>query len=82
MEKYIDMKDEIDYTKLKIPAKIIKQGGIVIFPTETVYGIGANAFNENTVKSKLCIAIVKVIECVPHILREGSITRKQIEKIC
>lgn len=50
MEKYIDLKNCIDYTKLKIPAEIIKQGGIVIFPTETVYGIGANAFDEKAVK--------------------------------
>ncbi len=31
-------------------AEIIKSGGIVIFPTETVYGIGADAFNESAVK--------------------------------
>ena len=50
MEKYIDLRNSIDYTKLKMPAEIIQQGGIVIFPTETVYGIGANAFDENAVK--------------------------------
>ena len=26
-------------------AKIIQQGGIVAFPTETVYGLGADAYN-------------------------------------
>jgi L-threonylcarbamoyladenylate synthase len=26
--------------------KVISKGGLVVFPTETVYGIGANAFNE------------------------------------
>lgn len=30
--------------------EIIKSGGIVAFPTETVYGLGADAFNENAVK--------------------------------
>lgn len=34
-----------DSKKIKIAAKIIKNGGIVIFPTETVYGIGANAYD-------------------------------------
>ena len=29
-----------------LAAKIIKKGGIVAFPTETVYGLGANGFNE------------------------------------
>lgn len=31
-------------------ANIIKDGGIVAFPTETVYGLGANALNEEAVK--------------------------------
>lgn len=52
MENYLDLKNNIDYTKLEIPAQIIKQGGIVIFPTETVYGIGANALDEKAI-SKL-----------------------------
>jgi len=29
--------------------KILKNGGIVAFPTDTVYGLGANAFNEDAV---------------------------------
>jgi len=29
--------------------EILKNGGIVVFPTETVYGLGANAFNESAV---------------------------------
>ncbi len=31
-------------------AEIVKHGGIVLFPTETVYGIGANALNDEAVK--------------------------------
>ncbi len=27
-------------------AEIIKRGGLVAFPTETVYGLGANVFDE------------------------------------
>ena len=30
--------------------EIIRSGGIVAFPTETVYGLGANAFDEAAVK--------------------------------
>jgi len=29
--------------------RILKNGGIVAFPTDTVYGLGANAFNEDAV---------------------------------
>lgn len=31
-------------------AKIIKKGGLVAFPTETVYGLGANAFDKKAVR--------------------------------
>lgn len=31
-------------------AKIIRQGGLVVFPTETVYGLGANALDPQAVK--------------------------------
>ena len=36
---------------LKEAAEIIKEGGLVAFPTETVYGLGANALDENAVKN-------------------------------
>ena len=40
----------IDNNDIKNAAEIIKNGGIVLFPTETVYGIGANALNDDAVK--------------------------------
>ena len=40
-------KDDIENKKIiKEAAGVIKKGGILIFPTETVYGVGADAFNE------------------------------------
>jgi len=36
---------------LEEAAKIVKGGGLVAFPTETVYGLGANALDENAVLS-------------------------------
>lgn len=50
MQKYINFKNDKNYEKLKEPARLLKNGGVVIFPTETVYGIGANAFNATAVK--------------------------------
>jgi L-threonylcarbamoyladenylate synthase len=41
---------ESEAEKLREAAAIIKNGGLVAFPTETVYGLGANAFDENAVK--------------------------------
>lgn len=50
MEKYLDFKNNNNYQKLKYPAKIIRNGGIVVFPTETVYGIGVNGLDRNAVE--------------------------------
>ena len=49
---YINLKEEINLKELKKAAQLIKQGGIAIFPTETVYGIGANGLDESAI-SKL-----------------------------
>lgn len=40
----------IDNSILEKFADIIKKGGTVIFPTETVYGLGADALDENATK--------------------------------
>ena len=39
-----------DLNILEIVARDLKKGELVVFPTETVYGLGANAFNEAAVK--------------------------------
>ena len=51
MEKYLDLKNDKDYTKIKEASKIINNGELVLFPTETVYGIGADGLNEQAVKN-------------------------------
>ena len=40
----IDSRDP-DRKKVRIAADVIREGGLVVFPTETVYGIGGDAFN-------------------------------------
>ncbi len=35
---------------LKKPAEILRNGGLVAFPTETVYGLGANALNQEAAR--------------------------------
>jgi len=40
---------KIDLDKIKIAVEVIKKGNLVAFPTETVYGLGANALNEEAV---------------------------------
>lgn len=48
--KLIDLKDSKEYNKIEDAAKVIQNGGLVLFPTETVYGIGANGLDENAVR--------------------------------
>ena len=48
-----DIKKDIKF--IEEAAEIIRNGGTVAFPTETVYGLGANALNEESVK-KIFIA--------------------------
>ena len=41
-----------DWDKQLDPAaEILRSGGLVAFPTETVYGLGANALDESAVKA-------------------------------
>lgn len=42
--------DYMDMDKIDHAAGILKSGGLVAFPTETVYGLGANALDETAVK--------------------------------
>ncbi len=42
---YLDMRAKIDQEEMAKAGKIIKDGGLVAFPTETVYGLGGNALD-------------------------------------
>ena len=70
--------------------EIIKNGGIVIFPTDTVYGIGCNPYNENAVnkiykiksreKIKSLPVLAYSLEIVKKIAHIDPFTEKIIEK--
>ena len=47
--KYADLKENNNLDKIEEAAQFIKEGKLVLFPTETVYGIGANALDTNAV---------------------------------
>ncbi len=49
MEKLYDFSKNIDDEKINEISSKIKNGKIIVFPTETVYGIGANALDEKAV---------------------------------
>lgn len=52
---YYNWIEKTNTEELKIICNLIRNGELVIFPTETVYGIGANALDENAV-GKIFIA--------------------------
>lgn len=50
MKNYSNLKNTSNYDNILKAAQIINDGEIVVFPTETVYGIGADALNEEAIK--------------------------------
>lgn len=50
MSELYNFKENIKKEELENIAKVINNGGVVVFPTETVYGIGADATNPDAVK--------------------------------
>ena len=47
--KKID-KNQIDNEVIREAGEVLRNGGLVAFPTETVYGLGADALKEEAAK--------------------------------
>ena len=47
--------DAIEKEKIALAAFVIRRGGIVAFPTDTVYGLGVDVFNVEAVKKVYCV---------------------------
>jgi len=45
------LKISCDDTGIRLAVKAINDGGIVVFPTDTVYGLGCNPYNHEAVLS-------------------------------
>src|SRR5690625_3488927 len=48
--KYWSMTEKIEMAKIAEAAHLLQSGEVVAFPTETVYGLGADAMNDTAVK--------------------------------
>ena len=48
--KYFDWKNNVDESELNKIKEILDNDGVIIFPTDTVYGIACNCFNEKAIK--------------------------------
>jgi len=79
-----------DKEGIKKASQIINEGGIVVFPTDTVYGIGCNPYNINAVKkiykiksrdiSKSFPVLVYSKELAEQIAHFNKYTRKIVDK--
>ncbi|QZY57386.1 L-threonylcarbamoyladenylate synthase [Crassaminicella profunda] len=83
--------ESIEKDELKAPAEVLKNGGTVAFPTETVYGLGANALDEKAVKkifeakgrpsdNPLIVHISKIEEIDPLVEEIPENAKKIMEK--
>lgn len=50
MKYYFDWKNDIDQKELQIAINELKNNKLILVPTETVYGIAANAFSDEACK--------------------------------
>ena len=42
--------DEVDGEIISQAISVLADGGVVLYPTDTVYGLGANIFDNNAVR--------------------------------
>lgn len=80
-----------DPAKIQVAKDFLKKGKIIVYPTDTVYGIAANIYDENAIlkvfKAKnrpmnkplsICLSKIEDIKAVAHIDAE---TEKIVQKI-
>ena len=71
------MKISCDDTGIQLAVKAINDGAIVVFPTDTVYGLGCNPYNHEAVLSLYEIKKRKKTKPFPVI----GYSKKELEKI-
>lgn len=70
--KKID-RNQIDQVIMEEAGSILKNGGLVAFPTETVYGLGANALDEEAAKKTMQQKDARQTTRLSSILRDWRI---------
>jgi len=60
-------------------SKIIKSGGIVVFPTDTVYGIGCNPYNKEAIQKIYKIKSREISKSLPILAFSKDVAAKIVE---
>lgn len=86
--KHIILNEQNEDIVIKATVEAIKEGKVVIIPTDTVYGIAADALNEEAVKkiyefknremSKPCNILVSNIEMIKNVTKRISKKEEEI----
>ncbi|MTK12033.1 MAG: threonylcarbamoyl-AMP synthase [Clostridiaceae bacterium] len=93
MDTKIIMLDENNFGKniMQEAGEVLRQGGLVVFPTETVYGLGANALDPEAVKkifeakgrpqdNPLIVHIADIEEIKPLVSEIPEIAKRFMER--
>ncbi len=76
-----------DVKVLKEAVKIMKRGGLIIYPTETCYGIGADATNPKSIEKIYEIKGRDTLKPIPilvsdlHMIKKYGVVTKVVEKL-
>lgn len=60
-------------------ARVIKSGGIVVFPTDTVYGVGCNPYNREGVRRIYKIKSREISKSLPILAFSKDVATKIVE---
>ncbi len=71
------LKVSCDTKGIKIAVKTLHNGGVVVFPTDTVYGIGCDPYNEDAIKTIYKIKKREYSKLFPVL----GYSREELEKI-
>ena len=87
---YLDERNNLKIEDIELVAKEIKNGKIAIFPTETVYGIGTNAFDNKACKkiydikdrpeNKALIVLISDINMLNELVQNTNEIEKKLIK--
>ncbi len=70
------MKVNCDEEGIEKASQIINQGGIAVFPTDTVYGIGCNPYNKNSVRKIYEIKSRNILKPFPVLVYSKDIAKR------
>ena len=73
------MKSKCNKENIAKASEIIKNGGIVVFPTDTVYGIGCNPYNKEAIKRIYKIKSREISKSLPILAFSKDVAAKIVE---